>query len=99
MKHGGGKQKGSSFERKVCKVLSRFVDPDGTDTHFWRSAMSGGRSTIQRKKGIRNDKQVGDITCVSNKGAWLTDLFLIECKFYKDLNLASGLLFGKGKLA
>ena len=61
--------------------------------------MSGGRATLQRRKGIKNTTQVGDITCVFERGQWLTQTFYIECKFWKTLDLASSLLFGKGKLA
>lgn len=93
------KAKGASFEREVCWALSRFVDPAGTDTLYWRSAMSGGRATVQARRGVRNDTQLGDVTCVHPKGAWLTDAFVIECKFYADLDLEGSLLFGRGKLA
>lgn len=98
-KGGKGKRKGSGYERKVCWALSRFIDPDGEDTIFWRSAMSGGRATVQGRKGIKNTNQAGDITCIDEKGQGFTDTFVIECKFYKDLDLASCLLFGTGKLA
>mgnify|MGYP001616955594 CR=1 FL=1 len=99
MRAGGGKGKGAAFEREVCRDLSRFVDPKGTDTLFWRSAISGGRATVERRKGIKNRTQLGDITCIHKSGHWLTELFYLECKFYRDLDLASSLLFGKGKLA
>lgn len=98
-KGGKGKRKGSKFERQLCWALSRFVDPDGTDTIFWRSAMSGGRATVQQHKGIKNVNQAGDITCIDEKGAWLTGMFCIESKFYKDLDIDSGLLSGMGLLA
>lgn len=98
MRKGGGKAKGASFERKVCEDLSRFVEPDGEDTLYWRSAMSGGRGTVQAKKGIKNKTQLGDITCVHSKGEWLTNLFVIECKFYAKLEIESSLLNKKGKL-
>lgn len=99
MRKGGGKQKGAQFERQVCWDLSRYVDPDGDDTLFWRSAMSGGRATVQRRKGVKNTTQAGDITPIHSKGSWLTDLFVIECKFYKDLDLGPSILFKKGKLS
>jgi hypothetical protein len=98
VKPGGGKGKGSGFERKVCVTLSRFVDPGGEDTIFWRSAMSGGRATVQGRKGIANKTQLGDITCVHEKGAFLTEMFVIECKFYGNLDLVAFLFKGKGKL-
>lgn len=94
-----GKQKGASFEREVCRDLSRFVDPDGTDTLFWRSSMSGGRGTLHRRKGVRNTTQLGDVTCVHESGHWLTQLFYLELKFYRDLDLANSLVNGRGKLA
>lgn len=98
MKKGGGKAKGASYERKVCMDLSRFIDPDDDETYYWRSAMSGGRATVRSRKGISTATQLGDITCVHPKGQWLTDLFVIECKFYKDLNIGTSLLFKKGNL-
>lgn len=61
--------------------------------------MSGGRATVQSRRGVKNTTQLGDITSVSNKGRWLTDTFVLECKSYKSLDLGASLLFGKGKLA
>lgn len=99
MKNGGGKRKGSGFERKVCWALSRFIDPESQDTFFWRSAMSGGRATQQLKKGIANASQLGDLTSTHEAGMWMTNAFVIECKFYRSLDLEAGLLFGRGKLS
>lgn len=89
-----GKQKGSAFEREVCKKLSLWVTGGKQKDVFWRSAMSGGRAT--RDKDVR---QAGDITAVAPEGHILTDNVYIECKHYKDLNLASFLLEGRGVLA
>lgn len=99
MKPGRGHAKGASFERRVCHDLSRFIDPKGDDTIFWRSSLSGGRATLHHRKGIGNETQLGDITCVHEKGRWLTEYFVLECKHYADLDFASSLLFGRGKLA
>lgn len=96
MRRGGGKQKGAGYEREVCRTLSRFIVPETDDTLFWRSAMSGGRATLQ---GKINTTQLGDLTCIHPAGQWLTDMFVIECKFYRDLSIASSLLFGRGNLA
>jgi hypothetical protein len=93
------KQKGANFERWVCRQLSRYIDPQGTDTLFWRSAMSGGRATQQFKQGIKNKTQLGDITCVHEQGHWITNRYMLECKFYAKLDIASSLLFGHGHLA
>ncbi len=98
MKSGGGKQKGSSFERTVCKLLSRWISNGERDDLYWRSAMSGGRATVAKKKGI-DVRQAGDITAVAPEGHVLTDLFYIECKSYRDLQIDSFILDNRGKLA
>jgi len=98
VRKGGSKQKGSTYERKICWALSRFVDPSGTETHFWRAAMSGGRATLQNRKGIENRNQIGDITCISEKGMWFAR-YACECKHYADLDIVSFLFKRRGKLA
>jgi len=88
----GSKQKGGQFERQVCKQLSLWMSRGMHDDWFWRSAMSGGRATVQRRKGKRNQTQVGDVSAIHPQGARLTDVFVIECKNVKDLAL-HGLFF------
>lgn len=93
MRPGGGKAKGSSFERQVCRDLSLWVSNGERDDLYWRSAMSGGRASVQFKKGGKNLTQTGDITAIDPLGAPLTSAFLVECKFYRDLILV-GLFHG-----
>jgi len=95
MKSGGGKQKGSAFEREMCKKLSLWISDGKSDDLFWRSAMSGGRATVRRKKGRTTASGHGDITAVTPYGNILTDHFVIECKHYKDLGW-SAFIYGKG---
>lgn len=99
MKAGGGKQKGAGFERLVCKQLSLWITNGEKPDVFWRSAMSGGRSTVFAKKGREASTQAGDITATGAEGHLLADLFFMECKFYRDLSLLS-FIFGhqRGKL-
>jgi hypothetical protein len=92
------KAKGSQFEREVCKLLSRWVSHGKRDDCFWRSAMSGGRATVAKRKGT-DIRQTGDICAVSPEGHALTDIYFIECKFYKDLKITSFILDNKGPLA
>lgn len=99
MKAGGGKQKGAQFERAVCVALSRWVTGGKREDCFWRSAMSGGRSTVARQKGKSLGAQAGDVTATYLSGHKLTEKYLIECKFYKDLQIESFLINGKGNLA
>ena len=97
MRRGGGKQKGSQFEREICVKLSKWVTNGEREDVFWRSAMSGGRATVGHKRGKQHSTQVGDISCIHPSGHRLSEAFAIECKFYADLNYQS-LIIGKGKL-
>lgn len=97
MRKGGGKAKGASFEREICCRLSLWLSDGQQEDLLWRSAMSGGRSTVGHKKGKRLAAQAGDISAIHPLGATLTDKYMVECKAYKDLNYA-GLLTNKGVL-
>lgn len=94
MRKGGGKSKGAEFERECCKKLSLWISNGEREDIFWRSAMSGGRATVMKKKGKENISQLGDISSVDPIGNELLNKFVIECKFYKNLKLDS-LIYGK----
>lgn len=97
MRQGGGKQKGSSFERLVCVKFSLWLSDGKNEDLLWRSSMSGGRSTVAAKKGKRLAAQAGDISSIHTLSAPLTNKFLIECKTYRLMNY-EGLLTGRGNL-
>lgn len=99
MKSGAGKSKGSGFERHVCKRLSLWLTNGRSDDCLWRSAMSGGRATIQLSEGVVNRTQGGDVSAISPEGYELISRCLIECKFYANLNIVEGLVKGTGSLA
>jgi len=98
VKSGGGKQKGSAFEREVCKRLSLWITGGEKEDCLWRSAMSGGRATLAKRKGVNLSRQAGDISAVAPEGHRLTDRFYVECKHLKTLDLA-GLFRDTGMLA
>lgn len=87
MKPGGGKQKGTAFERSVCKSLSLWVSHGADPDLFWRSAISGGRATVLFNKQGRSIKPAGDICSVDPGGHRLTDRYFIECKHNHTLEL------------
>jgi hypothetical protein len=97
MKSGGGKQKGGSFEREICKKLSEWVSNGKSDDLFWRSAMSGGRATVRKKKNQETASGQGDITAVTPAGNKLTDRYVVECKHYKSMGLDQH-VYGQGPL-
>lgn len=97
MRAGGGKAKGASFERAVCKTLSLWVTHGDREDLYWRSAMSGGRSTVAFGAGKKLGAQAGDISSVDPEGAWLVQEFFIECKHVKDLYF-QGILRSTGAL-
>lgn len=97
MKAGGGKAKGSSFERTICKELSLWISNGKYGDIFWRSAMSGGRSTVSLKSGKKLAAQAGDISSIHRLGHLFIEQFIIECKAYKDLNFDT-LIKGTGNL-
>lgn len=96
-KGGGGNRKGSAFERKLCVALSKWVSLGKRKDLFWRTAMSGGRATVMRRKG-EDIRQSGDICAVAPEGHPFTDKWYVEAKFYKDIQLQHWLLTGKGKI-
>ena len=77
------KAKGGKFEREVCRKLSLWVSGGARRDVFWRSAMSGGRATVQGWEV----RQAGDVAAVAPEGHVLTDNFVIECKHVRDLQL------------
>lgn len=91
------KQKGGAFERQICKALSKWVTDGAKEDVFWRSAMSGGRATVQGRKGV-SVRQAGDITAVAPEGHSFTDEWFVECKNIKDMKLSPFLLSRSGLL-
>lgn len=87
MRRGGSKQKGAQNERDICRLLSLWVTQGKREDVFWRSAMSGGRATVGRRKGKNLASQAGDISSVDEAGHVLTDNFYIETKHVKAIAL------------
>ncbi len=75
--------KGSSYEREVCKRLSLWwtqdEDPPRDDV-FWRTSQSGGRATSRAKKGSKTKNSHGDVCAIDPVGQPLLDLITIEVK-------------------
>lgn len=91
-----GHQKGSQFERDTCVRLSLWASGMTREDVFWRSAMSGGRATfVGRKKGLSKFASCAcDISAVHELGAHFLKIFVVECKFWKNLCL-EGLIYDR----
>lgn len=73
-------QKGSKFERDICKQLSLWWTENERDDIFWRTAGSGARAKVRGRKGKDTSGQHGDIAATDPIGAPLIDLITIELK-------------------
>lgn len=72
--------KGSVFEREVAKRLSLWYSHGQDDSWIWRTAMSGGRSTVRARQGKRTSGGAGDLTFTDERAAPLFDLITFELK-------------------
>lgn len=82
------KQKGGNFERLMCKKLSLWITNNKRSDVLWRSASSGAVYTISQKSGQSlYQSQSGDIAAIDPLGRKLTNLFTVELKCYKSLQL------------
>ncbi len=87
MRKGGSNPKGGAFERKIALLLSEWMSEGEYKDWFWRTAMSGGRSTVFAKRGISLKNQVGDICAIDENSFKFSKTFMIECKNYKNIHL------------
>jgi hypothetical protein len=93
------KKKGASFEREVCRRLSLWLSGGESDSLIWRSAMSGGRATIQANSGKINLTQSGDVSAVGRGAYEFCERTFVEVKHYRDLSIARGFVCATGTLA
>jgi len=88
MRPGGGKRKGSAFERDVCRIISQFWSNNSYSDLCWRSASSGVRGTSTNSHSRSKVKgYYGDLTATSPLIEPLFQVFSIECKFYAKIDL------------
>jgi len=95
MRVGGGKAKGSGFERELCIKLSLWLTSGARTDIFSRNVGSGSRFTLALKQG-RELAHGGDIMPAHELAFAFLDRFIVEGKFYRDLQLAAYFCF-RGK--
>lgn len=70
------KKIGSSFERDVCKFLSKWLTGKEKPYQYWRMPASGGLATIDEL----NADLSGDIRALTPEAEFLTNIYSIELK-------------------
>ena len=74
------KNKGSAFERKICKTISLWLTYGKRDDVVWRTAGSGGRATVRAKRNCRTANSAGDMCATDPVAQPFIDKVLIEMK-------------------
>jgi hypothetical protein len=97
VKRGGGGQKGSRFEREVCKQLSLWWSGGSDDAVFYRSHGSGARATARSRRGKDTPNSHGDVMAVDPSGQPLLDLMTIELKRGYNRSTFQDLVDGSGE--
>ena len=86
MRQGGGKAKGSEFERWTGKRLSIWITEGRRDNLFSRNVLSGGAHTLTvLKGGIANIP--GDLMAASPLAFNFLSVISVECKHHQDIDL------------
>lgn len=85
---GYGASKGAAYERTLAVMLSLWLTDNQREDVLWRTAMSGGRATVARRKGRSAEAQAGDLQPTDKVADWFCSTFLIEAKRYKSFEWA-----------
>lgn len=89
MRKGGGKAKGSEFERRVAKELSLWLTVGKDSKQLIRSVLSGGWHGRQTEATTEGWRQVGDLAPNGPAGEAFRRLYAIECKHRRSIDLLS----------
>ena len=88
------KAKGSSYERKVSKMLSLWLSDGESNDWVWRTASSGAKATQVASSKYYH----GDLMPVHEKANWFFNYFSVECKNVAKINLNLFHLFTGSKI-
>jgi hypothetical protein len=85
----GAHAKGSAFERATGVLLSKWITKGERVDLFSRNVLSGGRFTnaLKRDELESAGGSPGDLMAAHPLAFKFLELFLVECKHYKDLGL------------
>lgn len=83
---GGGKKKGSAFEREVAKELSLWLTKGKDSKQLIRSVLSGGW-TAHRRTSKEKWRHAGDLAPNGPAGDIFREVVAVECKHYGTIDL------------
>ena len=84
--------KGGEWERKVAKLLSKWLTGKEKPYQYWRMPASGGLATIHKD----NMELTGDIMALTPEAEFLVNKFCIECKAgYKEASFDKHFKYNK----
>lgn len=95
------KNKGSSNERNICKILSEKLAPFKFIRSQQSGAIVGGKNFEQKKHLYSQDALkyfLSDIVCSNEDEVGKQFKFVIEAKFYKEMEKWDLLLSGKSQI-
>ena len=87
MRAGGGKEKGSAYEREVGRLLSRWLTYDERADIFSRNVLSGGGFTRAEQAGAVTSRMPGDLMPAHPLAFAFMATFSVECKHLRDIGL------------
>lgn len=87
MRAGGGKEKGSEWERQVGKQLSLWLTAHERPDIFSRNVLSGGSFTRAERLGEISSRMPGDLMAAHPLAIEFLKQFSVECKHLKDIGL------------
>ena len=96
MRAGGGKSKGSAFERAVGKQLSLWLTYNERPDIFARNVLSGGTFTRAVKAGGKSSHMPGDLMAAHPLAFEFLAHMLVECKHMASLSLENYLFDANG---
>lgn len=88
MRPGGGKDKGSEFERVTATKLSLWLTQGARADLFARNVLSGGMFTRKFDKGSKELGASGDLMAAHPLAFDFLTCFAVECKHYASLDVS-----------
>jgi len=84
---GGGKDKGSSWERESGRILSLWLTAGARGDIFSRNVLSGGAFTVAQSLGKQTSRMPGDLMAAHPLAFTFLSQFMIECKHLQSLEI------------